>query len=64
MHRDMIEHVAKAIAWDELTPKGRTECTWPGSFSEAEAGKYRMQAVAAISALDDYQQQRAKGSEG
>lgn len=63
MDRELVEHVAKAIAWDDLTPKGKRECRWPQSFSDGEVGKFRMQAVCAIAAYEEYQQQQAKGLE-
>lgn len=54
MNRDLVEHVAKAIAWDDLTPKGKKDCVWPKDFGESELGKYRMQAVCAIDAVNSY----------
>jgi hypothetical protein len=44
----MIERVAKAIAWLELTPHGKQACRWPADFSPAERATYRRQARAAI----------------
>lgn len=46
-----IDVAAKALAWRNLTPKGRTECDWKADFSEAERGAFRAQARIVMEAI-------------
>ena len=48
---DMVERVARAIAWTELTPKGQRECDWKNDFAESDRRKFRVMASAAIAAM-------------
>lgn len=48
-----LDAAAKAIAWLELTPKGRDECRWPEDFAPSEIAGYRAQAAVAILAYQD-----------
>ena len=45
---EKLDAAAKAIAWLELTDKGRAECRWPEDFGTAEIAAYRAQAAVAI----------------
>ena len=40
--------VAKAIAWRDLTDKGRKQCVWPDEFADSELKEYRGIAATAI----------------
>lgn len=46
-----VEAMARALAWESLTPLGRGRCEWLKDYSECEREKYRAQAQAALSAL-------------
>ena len=43
-----LDAAAKAIAWLELSSKGRAECKWPKSFAPSEIDGFRAQAAVAI----------------
>lgn len=43
-----LDAAAKAIAWLELTEKGRAECKWPEDFGAGEVAAYRAQAAVVI----------------
>jgi hypothetical protein len=45
------EAMARAIAWDDLTPHGRKTCRWPDDYSAVEVEKFRAEAQACIDAL-------------
>ena len=47
----MVERVARAIAWQDLTPLGKQTARWPGDFSTGEADRYRLKAHAAIESM-------------
>lgn len=47
---DAINAIAKAIAWETLTPKGRAECIWPDDWSPGDVAMFRAQAYAALGA--------------
>ena len=42
------EKVARAIAWRDLTDKGRKECAWPDDYAESEVKEYCGIAATAI----------------
>lgn len=49
----MIDKIAAAIAWEDLTPQGRIVCRYPDDFSEREIARYRAKARAAIEAMKE-----------
>lgn len=48
---EIVERIAKALAFDDLTEKGRADCVWPDSFGELELTHYRKNARAVIAAM-------------
>lgn len=45
---NILNKVAKAIAWRELNDKGRKECVWPNEWGDSELKEYRDIAATAI----------------
>lgn len=48
---EMVGIVAKAIAWSELTPKGKLTCNFVNDFSAEEREEYREKSEAALLAI-------------
>jgi hypothetical protein len=48
---EMVERVAKALAWTTLSELGQRSCTWPNDWSPGECAEFRCQARAAIEAM-------------
>lgn len=47
-----VEQGAMALAWTDLTPRGRTTTDWLLDFSEAERQHYRAKVIAVMEAIN------------
>ncbi len=48
---NMVSRIAKALAFTELTDKGRRECVWPDRWDRSEVLHYESKAIEVLKEL-------------